>query len=363
MKLFKNYNQEILHLLLMIMISFLVIMISISFVRYLAMAADGEIPLKNAIAILGVILPNFINLLLPITLFLALVVGINRLLHDNELLIGFACGMSFSKLIRKFFRFTLPLALIGILLSFFVVPKMSEYQDELSEISSQNASVLSFVQSGRFFPLGSGQIVYVSNIDFKTRQSQDIFLYQNTGTVTRIVLAPSGDVASKGDNSLAKVNLNQGQEYEFPDDPDSLSIRMVNFEHLVMSLIPNYDFSNNDLSAVSSLALIKKHDLASLVELEWRAALPVATLILTLLGSVLSDFRPRASRFIKIFYAIAIFIIYFNLMSVAKSMILNNRLPVFPGLFLVHFIFLGLGLILLGIREGWFNFFYRLKKS
>lgn len=346
----------------MIMITFLVIMVSISFVRYLSMAADGEIPLKNAIAILGVILPNFINLLMPITLFLAIVVGVNRLLHDNELLIGFACGMSFTKLIRKIFRFALPLFILSLLLNFLIVPKMNQYQDELSEISSQNASMLSFIQSGRFFPLGSNQIVYVSNIDFKSRQSQGIFLYQNMGETTRIVLAPVGEVESQG-NTLAKVNLKQGQEYEFSNDPNSLALRTLTFDSLVMALIPNYDFTNDDLSAISTKALIQKHDRPSLVELEWRAALPFAILVLTILGTVLSNLRPRTSRLIKIFYAVAIFIIYFNLMSVVKSLVLNNRMPIFPGLFLVHAAFLLMGIILLGIREGWFNFFHRVQKS
>lgn len=362
MKLFKNYNDEILHLMLMIMISFLVIMISISFVRYLAMAADGSIPLKNAIAILGVILPAFINLLLPISFFLAVVVGLNRLLHDNELLIGFACGMSYSTLIRKIYRLSLPIAFLGIIFSFFVVPKMNDYQDQLSAIASQNTSALTFLQSGRFFALGSDQIVYVGDIDLKTRNSQNIFVYQNSGEKTQIVIAPSGSINSEG-NSLANVNLNNGQEYEISNTPGSLSVRLASFDHLLMTLIPEYDFSNGDLTAVSSYKLWKQHDLASMVELEWRFTLPLATLILTILGAALSDLRPRTTKIMKIFQAVTIFIIYFNLMTVVKSLVLSNRFPLFPGLFIVHIGFLIFSLVLLGVREGWFNFFYRLQKS
>lgn len=361
MKLFKYYNQEILHLMLMIMISFLMIMVSVAFVRYLSMAASGEMPLKNAVALLGVILPNFVSLLLPISLFLAIVVGMNRLLHDNELLIGFACGMSFLKLIYTVFRMAIPIALIGLLLTYVIVPKLNDYQDRLSEIASQNNSALNFLQSGRFFALGPNQIIYVSNIDFKTRNSQNIFIYQNTGEATQIVLSPSGSVNSDG-NSIASATLSNGQEYEISNAPNSLAVRMATFDHLVMTLIPSYNFSNKDLTAVNSLQLLKTHDLQSMIEFEWRSTLPVATLVLALLGVVLNDLQPRTSKMIKIFYALMIFIIYFNLTSVAKSLMLAGRLPLFPGLFTVHFTFLLLGLILLAYRERWFNLIYRLKK-
>ncbi len=354
MKLFRYYNQEILHLMLMILISFLVIMISISFVRYLALAADGAMPLKNAFALLGVVLPNFIDLLLPVSLFLAIVVGLNRLLHDNELLIGFACGMSFSSLILKLFRFSLPVCLICFVLSFAVVPKMVEYQNQLTEINSQNASILNYIQSGRFFALGDNQIVYISNIDLKNRNSQNIFLYQKNEDVTKILLSPMGSISNQG-NALANIALENGQEYDLPNTMNPLAIRIASFQHLNMILIPNYDFDNTDLNAVSSLRLIKQHTPRDLIELEWRATLPLAALVLTVIGTVLSDLRPRKSKLVKIFYAIMLFIIYFNLITVIKSLLNHGQFPLFPGLFIVHFGFLLAGIVLLAMRERWFK--------
>lgn len=361
MRLFKHYNQEILQLILMIMISFLLIMVSVTFIRYLALAADGDMPLKNAVAILGILLPNFIMLLLPVSLFLALVIGLNRLLHDNELLTGFACGISFYTLIGKLLRFALPLTLLAVILSYVIVPKMNEYQDHLSTIQSQDATLLNFVQSGRFFALGDNQIAYISNIDLNTRHSQNIFLYQNTGATTEIVLAPSGSIQTQG-NKLAEASLNQGQEYLFSNAPHSLAVRMATFDRLVMTLLPDYDFSNTDLSAESTGSLWRHPNLINKLELQWRASTPLAILVLTILGAVLSDLSPRKSKVFKILYAIMIFIIYFNLLSVTKSLVLGGHFPLYPGLFAVHFLFLSIGLFLLAMREGHLNFIYRLRK-
>ena len=359
MKLFSYYNREILHLMLGMMVVLLVIMVSVTFVKYLAMAANGEMPLKNAIALLGIVLPSFISMLLPISLFLSIVVGMGRLLRDNELTIGFACGMSWTQLLFRLMRLGLGAALICAVLSFFVVPKMNYYQGNLSQINSQNASVINFVQSGRFFvPGGDGnQVIYVGDIDFKTRQSKDIFIYQLNRGNTQIVLAPTGSVTEKG-NQLASVNLQNGQEYQAV--LGSLAYRIVSFDALSMILIPSYNLSNRDLSAVSSAQLWKQHDPASLIELEWRSVLPVTTLVLVFLAVGLGDLQPRRGRYIKVFYAIGLFIAYFNATSVVKSMMLSQRIPVFPGLFWVHGIFLLAGLILIFHREGYFNALLRL---
>lgn len=359
MKLYKHYNQEILQLILMLIISFLMVMISVTFVRYLALAAGGAVSLKDSVAVLGILLPSFINILLPITLFLGIVIGINKLLHENELLIGFACGMSFKRLLMKIFRFALPISLIGFILSFAVIPKMNEYQDHLQQIESQNSSLLDFVPSGRFFSLGSKQIIYVNNVNFQTHASKDIFIYQDKGSSTQIVLAPSGTVSAP-DNSIAEAKLSNGQEYEFSDMPDSAAVRITHFTGLTMMMVPEYDSANSDLSAESSSVLLKAHTTVGDAELEWRASLPLASFVLAVLGTVLSDLRPRQGKLLKIFYAITIFIIYFNLLSVFKSLVAVGHIAVFPGLFIVHFVFLALGLALLALREGWFNFIYRI---
>ncbi len=359
MKLFAYYNREIIHLMLGIMATLLVIMISVSFIKYLAMAADGEMPLKNAIAMLGIILPYFISILIPISLFLSIVIGMGRLLGDNELTIGFASGMGWFGLLRRFTKPLLYAVGVTTILSFFVVPKMTQYQQNLTQIASQNSSILSFVQSGRFFAQRQqGVVVYVGKIDFKTRQSRDIFIYQKTGDSTYIVLAPYGVVTQQGDQ-LANLNLQKGREYD--GVLGSLAYRMVGFQSLNMTLIPSYDFSHQDLSAQSSLDLWRLHNHAAATELEWRAALPLACIVLTVLGFALGDLKQRKGRYTKVFYAIGIFIIYFNLESIQKSLLLAHKMSLFPGLFLIHAVFLCVGLLLLCIHEGYFNFVYRVR--
>jgi lipopolysaccharide export system permease protein len=358
MKLFHHYNREIIHFMLGIMAVLLVVMVAVSFIRYLAMAADGEMPLKNAVAILGLILPGFVAMLIPVSLFLAIVWGMARLLSDNELVIGFASGMSHFAFLKQLLKPVFFLALIAGMLSFWVIPKMVYYQHNLTKMASQNSSLIDFVQSGRFFS-SNGKIIYVGAIDFKSRKSQDVFIYQKNGDVTDLVLAPQGEVTDKS-SRLANLTLHNGKAYEAV--LGSLSYSLLSFDRLDILLIPNDELSGPDFSATSSWALWQRGDRLSLPELEWRAMLPLSTLILTLIGVGLADLQPRRSRYLKFFYVLSIFIIYFNLETIVHSLVLNQKLAVFPGLFYVHLLFLALGVVLLLFREGYFNRLYRWRK-
>lgn len=364
MKLFRYYNREIFQVMFAIMLILLTIMIAISFIKYLALAANGSMPLKNAFAMLGVILPGFFGLLLPISLFLGIVVGMGRLISDNELIIGFASGMSWFAFLYRLLKPVLFFFLLGLLLNFLIIPKMNLYRNNLAQISAQSSGVFDFVQSGRFFSV-SDKIVYVERVDFKTHQSHNIFIYEENKAGSSpekngidLLLAPVGTV-TENSNHLSHVSLQNGTIYQTQEA--ALAYRIIHFDSLNLTMIPSYNLSEQDLDSKSTLALWKEGSLESKVELEWRAALPLATLVLTVLGVGLADLTPRRSRYLKLFYAIGLFIIYFNLESILKALVLMHKFPVFPGLFSIHSLFLLFAVLLILVREGYFNFIYKTR--
>ena len=343
------------HGMLMLMLILITVMLSIIFVRYLSRAASGTMSLKNVLAMLGVVLPGFINILIPITFFLSLLININRLLYDNELMVAFACGVSWLRLLSWMLVPGLLLTLLSLLLSFWVVPVMSYYQDNINQISSKNSSTLSFLQTGRFFSTssnGNTQIVYIGGINFKSGNSQQIFIYRQRGTNTQITLAPIGKMFQDQKN-IAGFQLMNGAQYQ--GVIGGLSYQRLNFKNLKLLLIPNYQANNTDLSAFSTVQLLKTHNKDSILELEWRSSLPLATLILTLLGVCLGDTRPRKGKYLAFTTGILLVLLYFNGLTIARSMVINGALPLFPGLYLAHLLILVPALFMLLKLECGFN--------
>lgn len=357
MKKLQNYfAREIMHTMLTMMLVLLGIMVSVMFIKYLSMAASGEMSLANAVAMLGIVLPNFINLLIPVSFFLALIVGINRLLYDSELVSAFACGVSWFDLLKWLLLPGLILTAVSVVLSLWVVPKMAYYQNNLLQISSQNAGMASFLQTGRFFSTGSNnQVIYVGAVNFKTGISQEIFIYRTVGANTEIILAPQGKITEQ--DKLSALTLEHGHEYQ--GILGSLAYQMVSFNSFNLLMIPNYNTAYSDRSTYPLVTLLKSKDPASLLELEWRTSIPLATLVLTFLGVMMGDVRPRKSKYLYFLMGTGIFIIYFNCLSIARSLIMNNVIPLFPGLYIVHGAFLLLALMLLFKREMVFKLLQR----
>jgi lipopolysaccharide export system permease protein len=68
--------------------------------------------------------------------------------------------------------------------------------------------------------------------------------------------------------------------------------------------------------------------------------MPITTLLLAMLGVLISRTSPRQGRFAKLFIAILIYVIYSNVISIARSWIEQNEVSVEIGIWWVHLVFL-----------------------
>ncbi len=66
--------------------------------------------------------------------------------------------------------------------------------------------------------------------------------------------------------------------------------------------------------------------------------MPFTTLVLGLLAVPLSRSRPRHGRFAKLFVAILMFALYYNLLSVARTWVDQGKVPALPGIWWAHVI-------------------------
>ena len=71
-------------------------------------------------------------------------------------------------------------------------------------------------------------------------------------------------------------------------------------------------------------------------ELQWRLSVPIAALMLTLLAVPISYTTPQRGKYGKIFVAILIFVIYYNLLTAAQYWLEVGNIPPRLGLWWVH---------------------------
>ena len=81
--------------------------------------------------------------------------------------------------------------------------------------------------------------------------------------------------------------------------------------------------------------------------MQWRLTVPVATLIIAMLALPLSQTSPRSGRYANLAWAILLYLVYSNLLSLGKNWIIKERVPAWIVTWWVHIVALILLFILL----------------
>ena len=146
--------------------------------------------------------------------------------------------------------------------------------------------------------------------------------------------------------------LHQGRRYE--GVPGTTEFRVVEFaEHGIPYRLPKLEPADPEPRQMPVTALLRSKDILEIAELQWRVGVPISTLLLGFLAVPLSRSRPREGRYGRLAIGLLVFIIYFNLLSAAKSWLEQGSVPPQIGLWWVHAGVLLLGVGLLSLQNGW----------
>jgi lipopolysaccharide export system permease protein len=102
-----------------------------------------------------------------------------------------------------------------------------------------------------------------------------------------------------------------------------------------------------DLEGRPSDSLWRSQDAGERAELQWRIALPIMCLVLALIAVPLSRLRPRQGRYARVWLAVLIFFLYYNLAAAGKTWIARGALPPFLGLWWTHLAVILLALLVI----------------
>lgn len=340
----------------------LVIFLSNQFVRYLARVAGGQMPGLVVFQLLMLEMPNLLGLLLPLGLFIALLLAYGRLYADNEMTVLSACGFSQKRLLA----ITMMLASFATIIVAFVAlwlgPIIAKDRDYL--LTRGGAAILvETIVPGRFrYIPGGNKVFYVEKMTRDHVQSEYVFLAERRKTVGTdglpgwdILLAKKG-YFKKEENGGEFVVLEQGRQYQ--GDPGK-KYQVVNFDKYTARLPPGQPRVRYEENVLSTLKLwpINNSNKIYAAELQWRLSVPLMTLILAFLAVPLSRVKPRQGKYVKLLPAAFIFMVYANMIFVARDWVRAGKVSVWLGVWWVHGLMLlfAIGLFVFPVikARGW----------
>jgi len=157
-------------------------------------------------------MPQLINMVLPIALFVAALVALNRLHTEQEIVVCFAGGMSRWRVLAPAMRLAATIAFVALLSNLFLQPAAARVmREELFRVRTDLAATL--VREGEFTEPAPGLTVYAQSID-NNGDFRNLFIHQmkSDGSSTTY-MADRGHVAKRLGRPVLILRNGSTQEF------------------------------------------------------------------------------------------------------------------------------------------------------
>ena len=331
----KSLNIEVLKSTCAILLIFFFLVVGSRFVGYFEEASEGLIDPNIIFKVVFLRFPDFITLLMPLSFFLGITLTISRLYAESEIYGYFSAGLSKISLIKFLIPQSIMFFVITLGLSLYIAPYTKELSSELISIdtfeeqfqSIEPKKVIKFVDKNGF--------IYVEEKNDKTFRKVTAVV-SNEGTSSLVIANEMSfnDLGSSFNLKFKNGSLHQGiledevkiissfGELKLPLDKEITSIKDLSLSKL-------FDYSSNSSNS----------------EMLWNISIPITIFVLLIFGVTMSKVEPRQGRLSVMLPAIAIYILYLSLLILGRDFGEDNFIDSQYYFFLVHVLFLIVGLL------------------
>lgn len=303
--------------------------------RYLEGAVNGQLPGITVILLILLRIAIALEVLLPMTLYLSVLIALGRLYGDNEMIAMFACGISMARVLKSILLVAVVAGAIVACFSLYIRPWAWGQFFELKARALVNFD-MTRMKGGIFYEIESGErVIFADAVDGKKNRAERVFIQTNRDREHQIIFAKKAIQQTDKKTGILILEFSDGYFYEFSRVKNQG--RIMQFGKTVMPLEPK-DIVQKDykVKAAATKQLVHSENLEEIAEFQWRLAAPVATILLALLGAMLARSSPRQGKYAKIPAAILIFAVSFNLSAIAKKWVGQGVISTTPGIWWVQ---------------------------
>jgi len=343
----RYFSKELAQTFAGVSVVLLVVIVGQSFVSLLSKVMKGKLPSDVVVSMLGLGVLKSAILLIPFALLLTIMLTLGRYYRDSEIYAIKASGIGSSSLLRYAGLLLAPLIAFLFYLSVYSAP-WAEQQIETIKQKAGGFTDIYSLTPGQFIESNQGNwVVFVEDSDRESGEVKNVFIYDRRDGNVAIETAQNAEQKNLAELGGESLVLKKGQRYE--GTPGEGGFTLLSFDQHAVR-IPDFDlkvdYQNPEFKATSEL--LQSNNLPDIAELQWRISVPIAAVLLALLAFPLSVSSPRQGRFAGLAIAIVIYLIYSNLLILAQTWVADGKLPVLPGVYVVH-----LGMFLLVIVLSW----------
>ena len=283
-------------------------------IRYFGIAAEGRLDVGLLFAIIGYNIPTFLELILPLSFFIALMLVLGRMYVEQEMSVLFASGISRGRLTRLMIPLITGLFVFQMGISLWAKPWGLSNSEHIWQTQSLG-SLLDLVRPKTFISSGNYHL-YVDEFDKEKRELKNIYVVQQqtdkSGKIAKndviITATRAYQVPSKDTDSSMQLDLFQGRRYEL--GTNNAKYNQASFEKYRITL-------EKPASEKSTEANVETQTTAKLLAntqkpevkagLGYRFTIPWLIIIAAMLATPLAQVRPRQGRWLRLLPSVLIF--------------------------------------------------------
>lgn len=291
-----------------------VILMSGRVIKYFGMAADGRMDVRLLTAMLVYRLPGFLELIVPLGMFIAILLVFGRLYLDNEMAVMSASGVSRGQII---WYLVLPVLVITALVaatSLYITPSGNAASEKLfAEQAERNTFDL--VKPGRFQAIGT-RMLYAADLSPDKRRLLDVRLFEDkpvANAPARQLLLQAKSARRVVDPATGEVWLELENGVRHDVSAGDAVRREVRFDHYRVRLPQPESVETLTKTRSFSTPVIRaqrEEDPMARGEWIWRVSMPALVPVVALLALALSRVNPRQGRYLKLLPAILLYLSY-----------------------------------------------------
>ena len=376
----------------------------------LSKIARGRIPAELLFSLIGLRTIDAMTVLAPLAVFIGVQLAYGRLYRESEMAVFQASGLAVTGLLRPLMLFAVPLMIVIAAISFWLAPAAVRKSQTLL-LEANRSLIIAGLEPGRFVELPNNDgVMYVESMNEDGTKFKKMFVASErteapakaldvigagtrkadpaktdpakgddakataadsnaavvasdkasarkksaadanaAGATTHInvITAADGELYHDANGAERYLGLNDGFRVEGILGEDNY--RLLRYARNDIKLTdPDQDTSADSAKrAAPTSALWRSIDPVQRAEIHWRLAAPLSVIILVLLALPLSKSSPRQPRYAGLLIAFLAWAVYYNLMTIGRSLLSQGKLNFLIGFWWVHIPVLAIALFLL----------------
>jgi LPS export ABC transporter permease LptF/LPS export ABC transporter permease LptG len=323
--------------------------------RLLEIVVRHSMPTASLLTLFALPIPGILVLTIPMAVLVGILIGLSRMSADGEVIAARASGIGLGQFIRPVMIVAITAWAVAIWMSLFLAPQSARRLHRMErEISTSEAPYE--IQPRVFIEQFPNLLLYLQDVTGSRSEWKGVFIADTTQRdAPKVTLAERGMLVNDPQNRRLALHLAQGTTHEIdPEHPERYSIGQFTDTDIPIpvergqSTVADWRappaLPLGDLLAATARPPDRR---AALVELHYRFALPVASLVLALVGISLGLSARKGGKAVGVILTIILVFIYYVIMAFGLGFSKQGRLNPAIGLWLANAFFGVVGLVML----------------